>query len=87
MPFDDYCKTRFLRLATAMEKDGSPIFDDITKNRQGKLRLKRGKPTGNFTKIYIELKNSNFSSKYPKNIIKVTKKLNFRQLLIENAQK
>ena len=88
MPFLDYCKLRFMRIADKMEKDGNHLFENMyEKGRKGIYKPKRGCPIGTFSKKYIEALNT-FDFKKAQFIHKNRNtKLFFRQLLQEDESK
>ena len=85
MPFVDYCRFRFMKLAKKMEYDGNSLFEDMyEEGRNNRYRPKRACPVGTFSKKYIELMNS-FDFEHFAKIHHDSKKQFFSQILKEDA--
>ena len=87
MPFQDYCRLRFMRTASKMEADKNEIFDDMYEiGRNEKLKPKRASPIGTFSKKYIETFNGYNLEKLEKTHKNANKRQFFSQIIIRSAQ-
>ena len=87
MPFIDYCRLRFMKMAIKMELDGNSLFNEMYEiGRNGNFKPKRACPVGTFSKKFIDLKNNFDFDQTLKIHQNSDKKYFFSQILKEDAE-